>query len=236
MTVPALIYFALNFNAPSVHGWGVPMATDAAFAVAILAMLGKRVPLPLLAFLTALAIIDDLGAIVVIALFYSDSIVVNNLLIAGLLLSLLAIFNLVGVRHPIVYLLGGVLVWVAMLTSGVHATLAGSLSQRLFLPVRLVEPTSLGIILGLVLGKSVGITFSTWLALKLQWGRLPEGVNMKHIFGIALLGGMGFTMAIFIAGLGFAGEPEALLSAKIAILAASIIAGAAGYLWLRFQS
>ncbi len=322
MLVPAGIYYVLNADSVNVHGWGIPMATDTAFAVGVLALLGRRIPVALITFLTALAIIDDLGAILVIAVFYTESINLHWLGLAGMFLIILVACNILGVRRPLVYLGGGGLVWLAMLGSGVHATVAGVLvamiiparpkldpewfmhrarnliddfekieqrSERPILgeeeehivvekvqdtaekattplrrweraleyPVALLvmpvfaltnagiplepgslatmwtDPLSLGIVLGLVAGKSIGITLMAWLAIRLNLGRLPQGVNMQHIAGIGLLGGMGFTMSIFIAGLGFASSPQDLVTAKAAILLASLVAGLSGYLWLR---
>lgn len=324
MLIPALIFFALNANTATVHGWGIPMATDTAFAVGILALLGRRIPTALFAFLTALAIIDDLGAILVIAAFYTDTISFHALGFAALVLGVLIGCNAFGCRHPLVYTIGGGLVWLAMLQSGVHATVAGVLAaltvparpkrgpqwflrrtRKLLGEFESIEKASthpilgeeeqhgvveqvrktagtamtplrrwenalehpvvlfvlplfalanagiatnpeslsatgthvlgLGIILGLVAGKSIGITLFTWLALRLKLGGLPRDVNMRHIVGIGLLGGMGFTMSIFITGLGFADNPETLVTAKTAILLASLLAGLSGYLWLRFS-
>ncbi len=324
MLVPALLFYTINHGGSAAHGWAIPMATDTAFAIGILALLGARVPPGLTAFLLALAIIDDMGAVLVIALFYSDAINLQHLGIAILLLTALLVMNLLGIRRPIVYFAGGGLVWLSMLGSGVHATLAGILvamivparpkrSTRAFIrrsrellnefeaieneeedatpvlakqdkhevlenlqqtaaqattPLQLWEHAlehtvslfvlplfalvnagiavdlstlktlqadslALGIVLGLVLGKAIGISLPTYALLKLNIGRLPDGVHQGHIMGLALLGGMGFTMSIFIAGLGFADQPELQVIAKTGILTASLIAGACGYLWLR---
>jgi Na+:H+ antiporter, NhaA family len=324
MLAPALIFYIFNTGTNAVHGWGIPMATDTAFAVGILALLGRRIPLALITFLTALAIIDDLGAIMVIGIFYTETISLPYLTTAGLFLFALAACNFAGFRHPLIYIIGGGIIWLAMLGSGVHASVAGILvaltvparpirnsdwfvrrtrklindfedignestnsilsdveqhvvvervqdsaekastplrrwERALETPVALLvmpifalanagiafnidslaalstDPLALGIMLGLVAGKSIGITVFAWLALKLKFGRLSQGVNMNHILGIGLLGGMGFTMSIFIAGLGFANNPEALLAAKSAILLASLLAGVTGYLWLRLR-
>jgi NhaA family Na+:H+ antiporter len=297
MLVPATIFFMLNAGGEFAHGWGIPMATDTAFAVGILALLDKRIPSAALTFLVALAIIDDLGAILVIAVFYSDGTSVARLAVAaGILLALIAC-NALGIRRPAIYVLGGVLVWAALLGSGVHATVAGVLvaiendrtqsqpmlgqeEQHLIAedvreaaelattPLRrwehaLEHPVALlvlpvfalanagitvdidtaatlwtdtlviGIVLGLVVGKGLGIPLLTWLVTRLKLGELPPDVNMRHIVGVGLLGGMGFTMSIFIARLGFNTEPEAMQAAKIGILLASLIAGLAGYCWLR---
>ena len=322
MLVPALIYTAFTAGTPLIHGWGIPMATDTAFAVGVLALLRRHIPAGLTAFLTALAIIDDLGAILVIAVFYTRTLNLSFLAAATLLLLLLIVLNVVGIRRPSVYFLIGGLVWLAMLGSGIHATVAGVL-VALTVPARpkrgpdwfvtqtheladefenmerksikpllgeeaqhavaervqdtvekattplqrweryletpvalLVMPVFalanagipvdvqafaglwsdylvLGIVLGLVLGKGIGITFMTWLSLRLGLGQLSEGVQMRHIAGIGLLGGMGFTMSIFITNLGFTSEPETLVTAKTAILFASLVAGLSGFLWLR---
>lgn len=325
MLVPALLYYALNHGGDTMQGWAIPMATDTAFAIGILALLGKRAPAGLTIFLLALAIIDDMGAVLVIAVFYSDAISVAHLATALALLAGLLIINALGVRRPVVYFASGGLVWLAMLGSGVHATLAGILvamtiparparSPRAFvrrsrklldefeaietgndaassilaepeqhgvveqlqktaseaatplqlweralehpvalfvlplfalvnagisvdpaaLPALLGDSLALGIVLGLVVGKAVGISLSTLGVLALGRSRLPEGMQRRHLLGLGLLGGMGFTMSIFIAGLGFANQPEHLVIAKTGILTASLIAGIGGYLWLRF--
>jgi len=324
MLVPALVYAAFTAGTPLIHGWGIPMATDTAFAVGVLALLHRHIPAGLTAFLTALAIIDDLGAILVIAVFYTETIDTGFLAAAALLLALLVVLNMSGIRRPGVYFLVGALVWLAMLGSGVHATVAGVLvaltvparpkrgpawfirqtreladrfarmerksagpllgeaaqhavaervqetaemattplqrwENYLETPVALLvmpvfalanagipvslqalsgltsDPLALGIITALVFGKVTGITFMTWLSLKLGLGQLSGGVQMRHIAGVGLLGGMGFTMSIFITNLGFTSEPATLVTAKMAILMASLAAGIAGFLWLRFQ-
>jgi NhaA family Na+:H+ antiporter len=320
MVVPALIYFALNAQGEGARGWGIPMATDIAFAIGALVLLAHRVPKALITFLVALAIVDDLGAVVVIALFYTQQIDWSMLIIAAALLGLLVSLNFGGIRRPLPYFLIGILLWLALLKSGVHATLAGVLtaltipgrpkydpalfSQRvkelvvrfdnshrpgmsimnneeqraivqtlengvqlvetplqrlehnMHLPVAflvipvfaffnagitldmgalgatLSHPVTLGVMLGLVLGKFIGIAGVSWLALKLGIGQLPKGTTMNQIAGVALLGGIGFTMSIFIAELGFDGRPELLLMSKTGILAASLLAGISGFLWL----
>ena len=192
MLMPALIYAAFTAGTPLIHGWGIPMATDTAFAVGVLALLHRHIPAGLTAFLTALAIIDDLGAILVIAVFYTETINLPFLTAAILLLLLLIFLNAAGIRRPAVYFLIG----------------------------------------GLV---PFGITLMTWLSLRLGLGQLSEGVQMRHIVGVGLLGGMGFTMSIFIASLGFTSETGTLIAGKTAILLASLIAGVSGFLWLRFS-
>ena len=320
MLAPALIYFAFNPEGDAARGWGIPMATDIAFAIGALALLAGRVPRTLITFLVALAIVDDLGAVLVIALFYTDQLILSALLAAGALLGLLVIFNLGGIRSPMPYFIVGTLLWLALLKSGVHATLAGVLTaftiparpkydparfsrhvrelmtrfdqsyvpgqgiltndalrsivqtlengvhkvetplQRLehglHMPVAflvvpvfaffnagipmdmaglgqtLAHPVTLGVALGLLLGKFLGIAGTCWLALRLGLGRLPAGTRFSQIAGVALLSGIGFTMSIFIAELGFAGQPENLLMAKTGILIASLLAGLGGYAWL----
>ena len=320
MLLPALIYISFNPAGHTFDGWGVPMATDIAFALGVLALLGNRVPPALLGFLIALAIVDDLGAVLVIALFYTEQLNVTALIAIGGLLLILISLNLGGIRKPLPYVLLGILLWFAFLKSGVHATLAGIFlafiipiqpkynperflkragqllqeigqhyraepniikNYKMRLKVRALEngihkvqapaqvlehhmhiptaylvipifslanagvpiewtelgstafhPVSLGIIVGLVLGKFLGISGFVWLALKAGIATLPPSLTMKHIMGASLLGGIGFTMSIFIAELGFAHSPEDLLMAKTGILLASLIAGISGYLWL----
>ena len=322
MLVPALLYTAINFGGPEISGWGVPMATDIAFALGVLALLGGRVPAGLLTLLVALAIVDDLGAVVVIALFYTSELDLGALAAAGGILGLLVALNLGGIRRLLPYMLLGVLLWLALLKSGVHATLAGvilaftipmkpkldtqrflqrarrlldeiaqvqakescivlndhmrsrvtaladgvrlaqapaqTLEHSLHLPSAylvipifalanagiplelsapgnlLADPVALGVVFGLLGGKLLGITGFVWFTVKLGWSRLPTGVGFSHVIGMALLGGIGFTMSIFIAELAFGGSPDDLLMAKTGILLASLLAGMGGYLWLRF--
>ena len=320
MAVPALIFYAINAGNDSVQGWGIPMATDIAFAVGVMVLLGTRLPKTLLTFLVALAIVDDLGAVVIIALFYTDNIAIDALIISALLLGVLVLFNLIGVRKPLPYFLIGTFLWLAMLKSGGHATLAGVLTaltiparpkfepsffskhvrslmdrfdrahkpdesimrneeQRALLQtlencVQMVEtplqrlehsmhmpvafliipvfalanagipidlsqsaqvathPVTLGIMAGLIFGKLIGIAGVSWLAVKLGIGQLPKGTNFKQIVGVGLLGGIGFTMSIFIGELAFAADESYLLMAKTGILFASLIAGISGLIWL----
>ena len=324
MVVPVLIYSIINPEGHAFKGWGIPMATDIAFALGTLALLGNRIPAKLLTFLVALAIVDDLGAVTVIALFYTDTLNMSALAIAAAILGLLVVINLGGIRRPLPYILLGTILWIAMLKSGVHATLAGiflaftipmqpkynpkhflshihtlldkiqcaykkeaniiknielrtrvhALGQGVQLvqaPAQILEakmhipsayiiipifslanagvpiewsslgsmithPISIGITAGLVLGKLIGIAGFAWLAITFNLTRLPQGVNFKHIIGAALMGGIGFTMSIFIAELGFAQLPEDLLLAKTGILLASVIAGTAGFTWLYFTA
>ncbi len=324
MVVPVLIYLAFNPSGDGARGWGIPMATDIAFAIGALVLLAGRVPKSLITFLVALAIVDDLGAVLVIALFYTDQIVMEALLAGGAIFLALVVCNLAGIRQPLPYFLLGALLWFALLKSGVHATLAGVLTafaiparpkydpgrfsehvrelmvrfdashqpgrsimtndalravvqtlangihkvetplQRLehglHMPVAflvipifafinagipmefaglgetLSHPVTLGVMLGLVLGKFLGIAGASWLALRIGIGQLPAQTHFSQIVGVALLAGIGFTMAIFIAELGFAAQPEYLLMAKTGILFASLLAGISGFFWLRWVS
>jgi NhaA family Na+:H+ antiporter len=320
MVVPALVYFAVNPTGDAALGWAIPMATDIAFAIGVLALLASRVPKALITFLVALAIVDDLGAVTVIAVFYTDTIAITPLLTATGLFGLLMVFNLSGIRKILPYLVVAVLLWYALLLSGVHATLAGILGalsvparprydperfsghvrqlmrrfdashlpgksimtndalravvqtlengvhsveaplQRLehiwHMPVAyfvipifalanagisldfaslgatVSHPVMIGVSLGLVLGKFVGITGASWLALKLGVATLPKDTNFSQIAGVSLLAGIGFTMSIFVAQLGFEDREDLLLMAKSGILAASLLAGLAGFIWL----
>jgi NhaA family Na+:H+ antiporter len=281
IVVPALIHFSLNAGTPSQPGSGIPMATDIAFALGALALLGSRIPVSLKVFLTALAVMDDLGAIVVIAVFYSSQFSLGYLLAALAVLGVLVIFNRVfRLMALFPYLVGGVLMWFLMLKSGVHATLAGVLlafaipfspwpedraspSHRLehmllkpvafiILPIfalantgivissgwqdSLLSANSLGIIAGLVCGKPLGITLLSALAVAVGLCRLPADLKWSHIVGAGLLGGIGFTMSIFITNLAFAGQAELINASKMAILLASLAAGLGGFMWLSFCS
>lgn len=317
MLVPAALYAALNMGGPGAAGWGIPMATDIAFALGVLALLGSRVPLSLKIFLTAIAIVDDLGAVLVIAFFYTAELSWLALALVGVVMAALVALNLMRVRSPLPYVLLGIVLWVAMLKSGVHATLAGILlamtiparrridapeflrraelylaefaedvqpgrseptgDQRhalhsleaaaehvatpllrlehtlhpwvafMIMPVFalanagvplggdvagvLRSPVTLGIILGLFLGKQIGILAFAWLAVRSRLAVLPAGVGWSQIWGVSLLCGIGFTMSLFIASLAFA-DAALLAAAKIGILAASVLAGAAGALVL----
>ena len=320
MVVPALVYWLFNLTGDGQHGWGIPMATDIAFAIGVLVLLGKRIPTNLLVFLTALAIVDDLGAVLVIAIFYTEQINGQALLAAGGIFGVMMIMNLSGFRKPLPYFVVGAFLWVAMFESGIHATIAGVLAalaipcrpkfdldsfiacmnnltgyldkaghagktvvhdsrqrgilqsmennvlyvqtplQRLehsmhipvafgilplfalanagipinveTLDLMLMQPVTLGVIAGLVLGKPLGIAGATWLAVRQGWGTLPPGMTMAHVIGAGFVGGIGFTMSIFIAELGFKGQVDMLLMAKTGILFASLLAGIIGCLWL----
>lgn len=274
MLVPAGIYLLFNAGTPTQRGAGIPMATDIAFALAVLSLLGRRVPVALKVFLTALAIIDDLGAIVVIGLVYSKGLSLIHLGIAGGIWGTLLLLNRLRVQTLIPYLVGGAAMWYFMLHSGVHATLTGvlvafaipfgdgsehsasyRLQQFLHQPVAFiilplfalantalpigniasgtfVQPYSLGIGLGLVLGKPIGILLACALAIRLRWGKLPAGMTWKQLAGVGLLAGIGFTMSVFITLLAF--EADALIQgAKLTILSASLLAAVAGYVVLR---
>ncbi|MNS34363.1 Na(+)/H(+) antiporter NhaA [compost metagenome] len=277
MVIPAGIFLLLNFGTITQNGAGIPMATDIAFAIGILSLLGSRVPISLKIFLTALAVIDDLGAIIVIAVFYTDNINFINLLIAFAIMGTLFILNRRKVHNLIPYLIGGAAMWYFMLNSGVHATITGVLlafaipfgdggkqtaSYRLqyFLhkPVAFIilplfaiantciaidsnwheglnHPNTIGIILGLLIGKPLGIWLFSFLAVSLGICSLPDDLKWKNILGAGMLGGIGFTMSIFITLLAFKNDGEEVITySKIAILIASFIAGTAGFLWLNF--
>lgn len=278
IAVPALIHFGLNRGTPTQAGLGIPMATDIAFALGVLALLGSRVPASLKVFLTALAVMDDLGAIIVIALFYTAKLSLAYLLGAlAIFIALLLMNRVLRVMSLIPYLIGGALMWLLMFKSGVHATIAGVLlafaiphspkqddssspSHRLehtlhkpvaflILPVfalantgivvgagwvqDLLSSNSLGIILGLVIGKPVGIILACSAAVTLGLCRLPADLAWRHLLGAGLLGGIGFTMSIFITNLAFPEQPGIVNGAKMAILTASLLSGIAGFIWLK---
>ncbi|HUO86327.1 MAG TPA: Na+/H+ antiporter NhaA [Thermoanaerobaculia bacterium] len=313
MLVPAVIYAALNTGGPGAAGWGVPMATDIAFALGVLALLGSRVPLALKVFVTAVAIVDDLGAVLIIAVFYTDQLSPTMLGVSAVFLLALALINRAGVRRTWPYALLGIGLWVAFLKSGVHATVAGVLlamtipasrkidapeflrRAELFLaefredllpgrseptkdqqdavhslekaaeqagtPLARLEhvlhpwvaffimpvfalanagvalgdgllatmgsPVTLGIVLGLLLGKQVGVLGAAWLAVRLGLAALPVGISWRQVWGVSILCGIGFTMSLFIASLAF-GDPGRLDEAKVGILVGSLLAGVAG--------
>lgn len=321
MVLPALIYLSINNSGEGANGWGIPMATDIAFAISALVLLGNRVSAPLVTFLVALAIVDDLGAVVVIALFYTEQINMTPLVLAFLSFLVLVSFNRFGIHATLPYFIVGSIMWLFMFESGVHATIAGviaamaipskpkytpvdftqhtsnllqeydyypvatdhtmhekqkailqnikdkidavgspasRLEHSLHLPVALIviplfalanagisidfssigdtiaEPVSLGIIAGLILGKVLGIAGVAWVAIKLGIAELPQDSTMSQVFGVAFLGGIGFTMSIFVADLAFAGNDELIFQAKVGILCASLFAGLFGFLWLRY--
>ena len=276
MIIPAGIYLLLNFGTSTQSGAGIPMATDIAFALGILSLLGNKVPTSLKVFLTALAVIDDLGAIMVIAIFYTKAIIWLNLFIAmGIFIVLLAL-NRLKIRNLIPYLIGGVAMWYFMLNSGVHATITGVLlafaipfgngdekstsyilqhflhkpMAFIILPLFALANTaimvntdlsdiilqkfSLGISLGLIIGKPIGIVLFSFLAVTFGICKLPHDLNWKSIIGVGFLGGIGFTMSIFITLLAF-DDFELQNSSKITILIASIIAALIGFILLYFS-
>jgi NhaA family Na+:H+ antiporter len=278
IAVPALIHFSLNAGTPSQSGMGIPMATDIAFALGVLALLGKRVPASLKVFLAALAVMDDLGAIIVIAVFYTAKLATAYLFGAlAVFAAMVAMNRLLRIMALLPYLIGGAVMWYLMLKSGVHATIAGVLlafaipysakqddeaspSHRLehilhkpvaflIVPIfalantgvmigsgwtqELTSANSLGIMGGLVVGKPLGIILFTFIVMTIGICRLPLDLNWKHVFGAGLLGGIGFTMSIFITNLAFTGEAEMINASKIAILLASVTAGVIGFIWLK---
>lgn len=274
MIVPAGLYLMLNYGTETQSGAGIPMATDIAFALGILSLLGNRVPTSLKVFLTALAVIDDLGAILIIAIFYTKNLIWANLFIALGIFVFLLVLNRLKVRNLIPYLVCGVFMWYFMLNSGVHATITGVLlafaipfgngdekstsyllQHWLHKPIAFIilpifalantaialgseslsafeHPYTIGIGLGLLVGKPVGIWLFSYLSVKLKIGELPEDLNWKSIFGVSFLGGIGFTMSIFITLLAFS-DLEHINNSKIMILVSSLIAGLIGLLYLR---
>jgi len=271
--VPALIFIAFNTGRATAGGWGIPMATNIAFALAVISLLGNRIPASLKVFLAALAIVDDLIAILVIAFFYSSGIETTFLIYAGIGMIILFVMNRVNVQNPYLYLIPGIFIWYFIHHSGIHATIAGvmvamtiptndtdiespleRLEHALVKPVNfiiiplfafantnitiesemltgLVAPMGLGISLGLLLGKPLGILIMTFVCSKLGISSLPEGSSFRHIFGVGLLAGIGFTMSIFISILSFS-DLLHINEAKLAILLTSLLAGTLGYLAL----
>lgn len=277
--VPAGVYAAFNWHDPSaLSGWAIPAATDIAFALGVLMLLGSRVPLGLKVFLTSLAIFDDLAAILVIAAFYSQDLSILSLLLAGSGIMMLVVMNRLGVAKIAPYVLVGLFIWVCVLKSGVHATLAGII-VALSIPLKVpdvghsplrdlehslhpwvafgilplfafanagvtllgVDATiafgsvSIGIALGLFVGKQVGVFLSVWLAVKLRLTRLPNGSNWLSIYGVSMLTGIGFTMSLFIGSLAFEqGSFDHVVATRVGVLAGSIVSGIMGYIVLRF--
>jgi NhaA family Na+:H+ antiporter len=280
MAAPALIHFLLNAGTPTQIGIGIPMATDIAFSLGVLSILGNRIPASLKVFVVAFAVIDDLGAIIIIAAFYTAYLSVWYLLAALAVLAILVALNrLFRIMSLVPYLLGGALMWFFMLKSGVHATIAGvvlafaipfaskdddaSPSHRLemflqkpvafiILPLFALANTcivvdadwmrnlactnSLGIAAGLIMGKPLGISLLCFVAVALGLCRLPTDLKWSHMIGAGILGGIGFTMSIFITNLAFSISPQIINSSKMAILLASLTAGAIGFLWFRLLS
>ncbi|MCU0576772.1 MAG: Na+/H+ antiporter NhaA [Desulfobacterota bacterium] len=323
MLVPAMIY-SLIVPDEYAHGWGIPMATDIAFCVGVLVMLGRRVPEGALMFLVTLAIADDIGAVIVIALFYTSAIHMGSLAIAAAIMLILIFMNLAGVRIGLLYLLVGGVLWLLVFKSGIHATVAGilvamciparahydqalfisrakrflmqfeshnqpersiltntdqqailhsmkenislaesplqSMLDKMHLPVALLviplfamvntgiplglrdveesirNPVTLAVLMGLVAGKTLGISLFSMIALKLRIASLPAGIRFAHVIGVGILGGIGFTMSIFISELSFGADVDAMRMAKTGILFASVLAGIFGYLWMRCVS
>ncbi|KAA5605622.1 Na+/H+ antiporter NhaA [Roseospira marina] len=279
MVMPALVYLVFNFTDPvTSRGWAIPAATDIAFALGILMLLGSRAPLSMKIFLTALAIIDDLGAIIIIALFYTEDLSLVALY-AGLgCVAVLITLNVAGVRKVAPYVLVGIILWVCVLKSGVHATLAGvalalaiplgergkdhkdlaghlehelhpwvayailplfafanaGVSLQGLTPAALLAPVPLGIALGLFVGKQIGVMGFLWLGKALRLCKLPEDVTWSHIYGVALLTGIGFTMSLFIGTLAFEHTPDYADDVRLGVLGGSILSGLAGYVVLRF--
>ena len=277
MAAPALIYILININNPeNMSGWAIPTATDIAFSLAVLLIIGKSVPLSLKVFLLSLAIIDDLGAVLIIAFFYTAEISSVYLLYSLIVFGLLVVVNLSGNQKMYIYMVLGIFLWYFVLKSGVHATIAGVLLATtipnnvennvdhsmlkhlehklhnfvgiLVLPVfaffnsdinfsdvtmsSVYSPLSMGVILGLLLGKPIGITLFTYVGMKTKLFSLPENVTLKDVFGLSLLCGIGFTMSLFINGLAFT-ETYLIDSSKLGIFIGSIVSAIAGYLILK---
>jgi Na+:H+ antiporter, NhaA family len=281
MVVPAAIYASLNWNDPvGIRGWAIPSATDIAFALGVLSLFGNRVPVGLKVFLMTLAVLDDLGAIVVIALFYTSDLSVNALMGAGAAIVALFVLNRTGVTRIAAYILVGTALWVFVLKSGVHATLAGVVAA-LFVPTRdpahpdhppssrlehslhpwvafgilpvfafanagvnlegmsprtLLDPIPLGILLGLFVGKQVGVFTFAWLAVKTGLARLPSGVTFAQVYGAAILCGIGFTMSLFVGMLAFENTAtgEVIVSDRLGILAGTLLSAVTGALVLHW--
>lgn len=274
MLFPALIFLLFNFGTKTQSGIGIPMATDIAFALGILSLVGNRVPNSLKVFLTALAVIDDLGAIIVIALFYTKTLYFVNLVISLSIFAGLLVLNRMKVNNLWIYLVAGVFMWYFMLNSGVHATITGvllafaipfqdgsekTISYRLqhflhkpvvfiILPLfalcntaivigadwlhNFTEDYSMGIIFGLIIGKPLGIIVFSYLAILFGLAKLPKDLSMNKLLGAGFLGGIGFTMSIFISLLAF-DDPTIINNAKFMILTASLLSGIVGFLWLK---
>jgi NhaA family Na+:H+ antiporter len=274
MIVPAGLYLILNYGTVTQSGAGIPMATDIAFALGILSLLGNSVPVSLKVFLTALAVIDDLGAILIIAIFYTKDLIWSNLAIALGIFAFLLVLNRLKIRNLIPYLIGGIVMWYFMLNSGVHATITGVLlafaipfgngdeksssfilQHFLHIPVAFIilplfalantaiilksdwqfmlsHHYTIGIALGLLVGKPIGIWLFSYLSVKFKISELPTDLNWKSILGVSFLGGIGFTMSIFITLLAFS-DGEHIDNSKIMILISSLIAGIIGLIFLK---
>lgn len=268
MTVPALLYILWCGNTLFAKGWAIPMATDIAFSLGVLSLLGKKAPLSLRIFLTALAIIDDLGGILTIAIFYTEQIDMLYLFVATGIVFTLTLMNVLKVRQYHYYFLLGALLWYAVFNSGIHATIAGvalaltiplhkieKLEHALHDPVNFIilplfalantaiilptdlstvfsSPVHYGILTGLLLGKPIGIFLFGLAAIKLRLADMPAGMTLKQLLGVGMIAGIGFTMSVFIAMLAF-DIPEVQVTAKVAIIEASLIAGLIGFLYLK---
>lgn len=277
VVVPAAIYLALNFDNPATrNGWAIASATDIAFAVGLLALFGKRLPTSLKVFITAVAVIDDLMAILIIAFFYSGSLATESLMLAGLALAVLVAMNLMRVRQLSFYLFVGLLMWLAVLQSGVHATIAGvllgltiplhvdgkrgkpmlkqfehdlhPLVTYVILPLFafansgislegmsmsiITDPLPLGIILGLFVGKQLGIFAAAAVMIKLGFAKLPHNATWRELYGVCIIGGIGFTMSLFIGMLAFT-DPHLQLETRVGVMVGSLISGVVGYIFLR---
>ncbi|NCV11446.1 MAG: Na+/H+ antiporter NhaA [Rhodobacteraceae bacterium] len=276
MAVPGIIFAIINWGTPeNLNGWAIPTATDIAFALGILALIGSRAPISLKIFLLAIAIIDDLGAIVIIAIFYTSELSINALAISALGFAAAVVLNRMGIQRTAPYLLVGIVMWVFVLKSGVHATLAGVLIAFtiplktknedeallykmehglhpwvafLILPVfafanagvnftgigidDLLQPLTLGIAVGLFLGKQIGVFLATWIGVKSGIARLPENVSWKHVYGVACLTGVGFTMSLFIGSLAFT-TADVMNSVRLGVVLGSVLSGIIGYLLLK---
>lgn len=280
MIVPAVIYMTFNQHNPvAANGWAIPTATDIAFALGILSLLGNRVPVSLKIFLMALAIIDDLGAIIIIALFYTSGLHTLSIVIALIALAVLVMLNVLGVSKKAAYFIVGSILWVSVLKSGIHATLAGVAlaftipinakdeNKRSFSPLKEIEhdlhywvaflilplfafvnagvnitgisiaqmsgAVPLGIMLGLFVGKQLGVFGFSFLAIKLKFAKLPEGSNWLQLYGVSILTGIGFTMSLFIVSLAFVDDSVFQYTDKLAILIGSVASGFIGYFVLK---
>jgi NhaA family Na+:H+ antiporter len=280
MAMPAMIYVAFNYDNPSaLNGWAIPTATDIAFALGILAIIGSKVPLQLKVFLTSLAIFDDLGAIIIIALFYTEQLSMLSLVVAASMITILFILNRKNVTSTSPYIFIGIVLWTAVLKSGVHATLAGVI-LAFFIPIKgkgdepsplkslednlhstvafivlpifafanagisfidvgvaqVMSPVPLGIILGLLVGKQLGVFGFCFIAIKLGFAKLPDNVNWSLLYGVALLCGVGFTMSLFIGSLAFEQVTDIpLYKDRLGIVIGSLISGVLGYLVINYS-
>jgi len=276
MAIPGLVFVALNWSNPeNMRGWAIPTATDIAFALGVLALLGSRVPVSLKVFLLAIAIIDDLGAVAIIAVFYTSELSTNALTLSMLGFALAVVLNRMGVHRPAPYVIIGVFMWVFVLQSGVHATLAGVLialtiplkpqdgDQALLyrmehglhpwvafmiLPIfafanagvslqglslsDFLHPLTLGVAAGLFFGKQIGVVAATWIGVKSGLAKLPQDVSWQHVYGVACLTGIGFTMSLFIGSLAF-GASETMNAVRLGVISGSVASGLIGFVVLR---